>query len=210
MASNNATNTSNPVNVSQGGTGLATLTLHSLQCGNGTGNVTQIAVGATGTVLIGTTATDPSFSATPSVTSITLSSGTALSSYVEGTFTPTIDGATPGSTTYTSQNGYYTRIGNIVYVQGSIVITAATGTGNATLAALPFTVKNQTNGNTPGEFVISGTGWAWPAARTMVSLNFVANTLTATVNTNGTATTSSLLQMANAAATFTFSGVYQI
>jgi hypothetical protein len=53
------------VTVAQGGTGLATLTAHALQVGNGTSNVTQIGVGATGTILKGTSASDPSFTATP-------------------------------------------------------------------------------------------------------------------------------------------------
>ncbi len=53
--------------VTNGGTGLATLTAHSLQVGNGTGTVTQIAVPASGTLLTGVAASDPAFSATPTL-----------------------------------------------------------------------------------------------------------------------------------------------
>ena len=57
-----------------------------------------------------------------------------------GTYTPTYLGTTtPGVTTYTAQEGYYTRIGNIVFVNGLVVWTAASGTGNA-LISLPFVV----------------------------------------------------------------------
>lgn len=49
--------------VANGGTGLATLTAHSVQVGNGATAPTQIAVGATNTVLRGHTGADPDFGA---------------------------------------------------------------------------------------------------------------------------------------------------
>ncbi len=63
------------VTVAQGGTSLATLTAHALYAGNGTSAPTALAVGATGTVLIGNTGADPSFSATPTLTSVFRDSG---------------------------------------------------------------------------------------------------------------------------------------
>ncbi len=57
--------------VANGGTGLTTLTAHALYVGNGTSAPTALAVGATGTVLIGTTGADPSFSANPVITQLT-------------------------------------------------------------------------------------------------------------------------------------------
>ncbi len=50
--------------VANGGTGLATITAHGVMLGEGSSNVTPL-VGSTGTVLIGTTSSDPSFSAGP-------------------------------------------------------------------------------------------------------------------------------------------------
>ena len=47
--------------VAEGGTGLATLTAHALQVGNGTGNVTQLSVGADNLVLTGNTNSLPSW-----------------------------------------------------------------------------------------------------------------------------------------------------
>lgn len=63
------------VSVADGGTGLSTLTAHSIQVGNGASAPTQLDVGVTGTVLIGNTNADPSFSASPQVTSVTIGSG---------------------------------------------------------------------------------------------------------------------------------------
>src|SRR5947207_5568197 len=58
--------------------------------------------------------------------------------YAKGTYLPTYLGTTtPGVTTYTTQEGYYTRIGNLVFVNGLVVWTAATGTGSG-LISLPF------------------------------------------------------------------------
>ena len=53
--------------VVNGGTGLATLTNHSLQVGAGTSTPTQIAVPASGTLLTGVASSDPAFSATPTL-----------------------------------------------------------------------------------------------------------------------------------------------
>lgn len=62
------------------------------------------------------------------------------------TYTPTYDGSTPGATTYSVQVGFYARIGNIIIAWGTIVWTAASGTGNARIS-LPFTASATTNNN---------------------------------------------------------------
>jgi hypothetical protein len=62
--------------------------------------------------------------------------------YDTGTYVPTYTGSTTsGVTTYTVQVGWYTRIGAIAHVTGTIVWTAATGTGNVRIS-LPFTSVN--------------------------------------------------------------------
>lgn len=134
--------------VAVGGTGLATLTAHSIQVGNGTSNITQLAVGATGTVLTGVTGADPSFSATPSVTSITLSSGTALSAYVQGTFTPAITGGGSNPTVgYTFQLGQYTKIGRVVILDITFLLSSYTGgSGDLRISSLPFTIATVSTG----------------------------------------------------------------
>lgn len=56
--------------VSEGGTGVSTLTDHGVLIGNAASAITATAEGATGTVLIGTTANPPSWSASPTVTTM--------------------------------------------------------------------------------------------------------------------------------------------
>jgi hypothetical protein len=63
-----------------------------------------------------------------------------LDDYEEGTFTPTIfGGTTAGTTTYSSQNGSYTKIGRMVVFVVDVEWTGQTGTGSLTLGNLPFT-----------------------------------------------------------------------
>lgn len=64
--------------------------------------------------------------------------------YAKGTYTPTYLGATTaGATTYTTQDGFYTRLGRWVFFHGRVIWTAATGTGTA-IVSLPFTTVNVT------------------------------------------------------------------
>lgn len=65
--------------------------------------------------------------------------------YQESTYTPTYLGATTaGVTTYTTQVGFYTRIGRVVFFNGRVTWTAATGTGVAIIST-PFTTANVTD-----------------------------------------------------------------
>jgi hypothetical protein len=73
MATNNATNTSNPVTVAQGGTGQTTLTNHGVLVGAGTSGISATATGSSGQLLVSggasadpvyTTATYPSTAGT--------------------------------------------------------------------------------------------------------------------------------------------------
>lgn len=211
MAANNADNYTNPISVNTGGSSLSTLTSHALQLGNGTSSPTQLSVGSTGTVLIGTTGSDPSFSATPPITSITFGSGTALSTYTEGTWTPTVvGGSVAGTTTYTAQAGYYTRVGNIVWLLCTCTISGATGTGDATLGGFPFTIKNQTNGSPVAVALVSGAGWTWPVGSSQIKIVGTINTTTALLKGIGTVLAAANLQMANAACNFKFMMIHQI
>jgi hypothetical protein len=56
--------------VTEGGTGVSTLLDHGLLVGSGTAAVDVLAVGADGTILIGNTTADPSWSASPIVTTM--------------------------------------------------------------------------------------------------------------------------------------------
>lgn len=75
-----------------------------------------------------------------------IANSTTLDWYEEGTFTPTITGASSAGTgTYTSQIGKYTRIGNRVLFQIFITVTSHSGTGFIKFSGLPFTANSQAN-----------------------------------------------------------------
>ena len=71
----------------------------------------------------------------------------ALPFYSEQTaWTPTITGGTiAGTGTYSSQVGYYTHIGNMLFVTCHIVWTDHTGTGDMTITNLPFAARNSSD-----------------------------------------------------------------
>jgi hypothetical protein len=59
----------------------------------------------------------------------------ALDDYEEGTWTPSVG----GNATYGAQDGRYTKIGNMVYFSGHLIVTTL-GTGSVTtVSGLPFT-----------------------------------------------------------------------
>lgn len=62
------------------------------------------------------------------------------------TFSPTVEGTTSaGTATYGTREGFYTRVGNIVFYSLTVTWTGGTGSGNLQIGGLPFTSKNQTN-----------------------------------------------------------------
>lgn len=98
----------------------------------------------TGNFVVGTSGQGIDFSATPGTGTSEL-----LNDYEEGTFSPTIRGATSaGVGTYTTQVGQYTKVGRTVTCTGLLEWTAHTGTGPLQLGNLPFTVKNVAGGDT--------------------------------------------------------------
>jgi hypothetical protein len=70
MATKNAIGSNKPIEVTFGGTGVGTLLDHGLLVGSGTAAVDSLAVGVAGQILIANTTADPSWSATPTVTTI--------------------------------------------------------------------------------------------------------------------------------------------
>jgi hypothetical protein len=81
--------------------------------------------------------------------------GNVLNDYEEGTFVPTVRGSTTaGSATYSpgAQNGYYTKVGRLVTVQGYLVWSGLNGIGNLQIGGLPFTSSNSTSNYTAVTF----------------------------------------------------------
>jgi hypothetical protein len=68
----------------------------------------------------------------------------ALDDYEEGTWTPVILGDTGGVVTLVTQFGKYTKIGNMVTLNGYVSWSVNTGAGQARLTGLPFAINNTT------------------------------------------------------------------
>lgn len=87
MVTNNAINTGKPIEVSNGGTGLSTLTSNALYVGNGTSAPTALTVGTTGQLLVGATGSAPAFasSATGDFTFTTSTAGATRTLTVSNT-----------------------------------------------------------------------------------------------------------------------------
>lgn len=136
----NAVNIPLPVTADNGGSGATTLTDGGVLLGSGSSALTSLAVGATGTVLQGSTGADPAFTATPSVTSISFGGGDALSIYdFNNSWTPALEfGGLSTGITYSAQVGDWSRIGNIYMFRAQITLTSkGTATGNATITGIP-------------------------------------------------------------------------
>ena len=149
MTQANSINASTAGIVTNTGTGFtgSTVTQHGVLIGAASNAVASTSVGATGTVLIGNTGADPTFSATPTVTSITFGGGSALSTYTTGgTFTPAITfGGGSTGIAYTTQTGTYSRIGNIVVLSIVIVLSnKGSSTGSVAITGLPVSAANAT------------------------------------------------------------------
>ena len=94
-----------------------------------------------------------------------------LDDYEEGTWEPTL---VPASNSYTSityqtdTGGRYTKIGNLVHVQGCVrydSITIGSASGALKIGNFPFTSRGRTNGdNDDAPFIIFGTG-DWDTGR---------------------------------------------
>lgn len=104
----------------------------------------------------------------------TFSSGIAfanetLSSYDEGTFTPTLKGATTNPTTsYTTQSGTYVRIGKIVFVAVTLTLNTVTiaGSGAAYIDISGISINSDASSTKRYEFACRGATFAYAASNT--------------------------------------------
>ncbi len=131
MATINAINTSNPIEVAKGGTGAASLTAHGVLVGEGTSAITPLTVGTNGQVLLGSTGADPVFA--------TLTSTAGTVTYTTGAGTLNLDTTAAPSLTWSVVTGTTqaaaVNAGYIANNAGQVVITlpstAAVGTKQA-------------------------------------------------------------------------------
>ena len=70
------------------------------------------------------------------------SDANTLDDYEEGTFTPTLTPTTSGAFTYNKQDGWYTKVGNLVHVVIGIQANKNTASGGIVLTNLPFQSKS--------------------------------------------------------------------
>ena len=80
-----------------------------------------------------------------------------LDSYEEGTWTPDLQfGSANTGITYSTRNGFYSKIGKTVFIRGGFVLqNKGTATGLAQIAGLPFTIESRAYADCTG---IGGTG----------------------------------------------------
>ena len=91
---------------------------------------------------VGATTANTGAFTTVTATSIKFGSGTVLSVYEEGTWTPTISSSAGAITTYTS-SGNYVKVGRQVTVNALIKVTAVgTASGYANFSGLPFNIQS--------------------------------------------------------------------
>jgi hypothetical protein len=145
--------TINAANISAGS---ATVTAGTFS-GNLSGNVSGIITASSGDITLtngnlvfSTAGTGIDFSATGGPTNGTGSSE-LLDDYEEGTWTPTLG----GNATYTSQDGRYTKVGNVVTIQFRLKVNVL-GTGSAnSIFGLPFAPTILSAGHYGGYFSLA-------------------------------------------------------
>lgn len=215
MATNNSWNSQNPAQVAMGGTGNNALTANRVLLGNGGSPIAVSASsGSDGQVFLGATGAAPTFaSLSSSAGSLTYTTGTNslnidIANFVNWTsWTPTLIGnTTAGTTTYTTQAGLYMRLVNLVIVNFTVAITAATGTGGLRIANLPLTIN--ATGDAKGSCVI--TGFTWGSGDTYVVLTGLPGTTTIGVQGSQSAGTGIFVQIANVTGSVSGTLMYRV
>lgn len=116
-------------------------------------------------------------------------------------FTPTLVGSTvAGTPTYTNQIGRYTKIFDLVFVQGQVTISAIGGmTGNVRIGGLPVATANEAVLGLA--WVTSHTGVTYTASYSFLSGIITGNTTQIRLNQNGTGVSALSLPVSGIAAT---------
>jgi hypothetical protein len=140
------------------------------------------------------------------------STGTVTSelfdNYEEGSFTPTA-AAGYTSPTYSSQEGYYTRVGNLLYVTGTFVLSGGTATGSGVqIGGMPFTSANPIG---TGHAMVSVNGATSTASNQFIFGTMSSNTTTIDLYHQTTTATQTVAgtDLGNAV-TIRFSATYRV
>jgi hypothetical protein len=138
------------------GSGTTAVTIGTGQAVTFAGRTTNPTTISVGNATPATSGAGVTFPATQSAST----DANTLDDYEEGTFTPTATGAsTAGTTTYTVQAGFYTKIGRQVTVSIKLGYSAMTGTGTVNIGNLPFTSANTTSLETVGSVMTQNLNW---------------------------------------------------
>jgi hypothetical protein len=179
MATNNATNTSNPVTVAQGGTGDSSLTAYAVMCGGttSTGAVQSIAgVGTSGQVLTSNGAGAlPTFQAAPTAGKLVLIQSQTASSSASLTFTTGISSYTQIFVSfYAIQPATNTAIFQMQMSKdgGSTYITTGYLSG---LNSTPYNSTTITNNNSTSAWVLTGVETSGDANKTSNGAFYILN-----------------------------------
>jgi hypothetical protein len=137
-------------------------------------------------ILSGGTATADGVGITFPATQSASSNANTLDDYEEGTWTPSVG----GTATYTFQVGQYTKIGNLVYINGFIQINAI-GTGaTTTITGLPFTPSNPAGSDASisiGYFASGATSVNWIGGSIDANAINIYSTTSTTTTAGGSA-----------------------
>ncbi len=118
--------------------------------------------------------------------------------YEEGTFTVTAAFATPGTSSwaYATQDGRYTKIGDVVIVAINFdgTPTIGTGAGAMSLGGFPFTTASLLQVLAVGGL---NSSFTWPASRTMMSADIAASSSVIALRGLGSAINASAIQASN-------------
>jgi hypothetical protein len=128
-----------------------------------------------------------------------------LDGYEEGTWVPTIRGSTVvGAATYTTQQGTYTKIGNVVKFQAEITWTSHNGSGQLEVGNYPFT---STAESSPISLTFYG-GTTFGSGYFVSAYKNPSSTTSGTGQTNPSTSAFSSVSITNAG-TVWVNGVYQ-
>ena len=165
---------------------------------NASGNLQTIGTISVGNATPSTSGAGITFPATQSAST----DANTLDDYEEGTFTPTAIGATSaGTTTYTSQNGKYTKIGRLVTARFNISYSSLTGTGELVIS-LPFVADGEYMGS------IMTNGLNWSGSGTSLTVYTVTSAATCRIFISGDDIAWSVQQCVNESADFIITVTY--
>lgn len=134
-----------------------------------------------------------------------------LLNYAVSTWTPTLDGASPGVTTYSIQSGYYVQLANLIWAEFVVTASAATGTGILVIGGLPVNINPQAHGFVYGSVISqSAAGLTWPASTTSLSLVGLPGGKTMQIYCSGSGTVGDFLHIANTSLNIQGTIVYQV